>query len=99
MNVMGVGTGTTAAAAVNTALETPKGNRVPLNSTIVTSNAVAYNATFPSGGSTHTGALTEAAIFNDSSAGDMLCRTTFAAVNKGDDDTVTITWTITISAP
>jgi hypothetical protein len=27
----------------------------------------------------------------------MLCRTTFNAVNKGNDDTLQITWTITVS--
>jgi hypothetical protein len=27
----------------------------------------------------------------------MLCRTTFAVVNKGNDDTMSITWTVTIS--
>jgi len=29
--------------------------------------------------------------------GTMLCRTTFNAVNKGNDDTLQITWTITVS--
>jgi hypothetical protein len=28
----------------------------------------------------------------------MLCRTTFAVVNKAADDTMTVTWTITLSA-
>ncbi len=46
---------------------------------------------------TGTGALTEAAVLNASSSGTMLCRTVFSAVNKGADDSVTITWTITIS--
>lgn len=99
MTHMAVGTDATAAAAGNTALGTQLGTRVALTSTTVTSNAIEYVATFPSGASTHSGALVEAGIFNASTAGDMLCRTTFAAVNKGDDDTVTITWTVTISAP
>lgn len=99
MSHMGVGTSTTAAAAGQTALITQLGTRVSLDSTTVTNNAIEYVATFPSGAATHSGALTEAGIFNASTAGDMLCRTTFAAVNKGDDDTVTITWTVTIAAP
>ena len=44
-----------------------------------------------------TGALTEAGIFNASSGGTMLCRTEFDVVNKGSADTMTITWTVTVS--
>lgn len=42
--------------------------------------------------------ITEAGIFNAASGGTMLCRTTFPVVNKGDNDTMTITWTITLDA-
>jgi hypothetical protein len=41
--------------------------------------------------------VVEAAIFNAASAGTMLCRTTFAVVNKGANDGMSITWTITVS--
>ena len=58
-------------------------------------NTIVYTATFAAG--TGTGALTEAGVLNASSSGTMLCRTVFSAVNKGADDSVTITWTITIS--
>lgn len=44
------------------------------------------------------GAVTEAGIFNAASAGTMLCRTTFPVVNKGANDIMTITWTITLDA-
>ena len=44
-----------------------------------------------------TGAITEAGVFNASSGGTMLCRTVFSVVNKGADDSMTITWTITVS--
>ena len=96
MSHMGVGSGTTAAAAGDTALETQIGSRVSLTSTTVTSNAVAYVATFAAG--TGTGAVTEAGIFNASTAGTMLCRTVFSVVNKGSDDTLQITWTIQLNA-
>lgn len=96
MSHMAVGSGTTAAAAGNTALETQIGSRVSLTSTTVTSNAVAYVATFAAG--TGTGAITEAGIFNASTSGTMLCRTVFSVVNKGADDTLQITWTITLNA-
>jgi len=41
-------------------------------------------------------AIAEAGIFNDVAAGTMLARTTFAVVNKGASDALTITWTISI---
>jgi hypothetical protein len=94
MSHMGIGTGTTAAAVGDTALETQAG-RVSLTSTTVTSNSVAYVATFPAG--TGTGAITEAGIFNASSGGTMLCRTVFSVINKGAADTLGITWTVTVN--
>jgi hypothetical protein len=96
MSHMEVGTGTTAAAAGDTTLETAiSGSRVSLTSTTVTSNAVAYVATFPAG--TGTGAVTEAGLFNASSGGTMLCRTVFSVINKGAADTLGITWTVTVN--
>ena len=58
-------------------------------------------------GTNATAAIVEAGIFNESTAsgtsntdaavgGLMLCRTVFPVVNKGVDDTMTITWTVTI---
>ena len=95
MSHMELGTGTTSAAAGNTAMETViSGSRVALSSTTVTSNAVAYVASFPAG--TGTGAVTEAGIFNASSGGSMLCRTVFSVINKGANDVLGITWTITV---
>ena len=52
-------------------------------------------ATFAAG--TGTGAVTEAALLNASSSGTMLCRTVFSVVNKGSADSMTITWTVTVS--
>ena len=94
MSHMGIGTGNTAAAASDTALGT-EAARVSLTSTTVTSNAVAYVASFAAG--TGTGAITEAGILNAASGGTLLCRTVFSVVNKGASDSMTITWTVTIS--
>ena len=94
MSHMAVGDGTTNPAAGDSALESQLG-RVALTSTTVTDNAVEYVATFGAG--TGTGAVTEAGIFNASSGGTMLCRTEFAVINKGASDSMTITWTVTIS--
>lgn len=95
MSHMAVGSGTTNPAAGDTALESQLGSRVALTSTTVTDNAVEYVATFGAG--VGTGAVTEAGIFNASSSGTMLCRTEFAVINKGASDSMTITWTVTIS--
>jgi hypothetical protein len=98
-NVMGwmeLGTGTTAAAVGDTALQTAiAGSRVALTSGTSATNVVTYVASFPAG--TGTGAVTEAGVFNASSAGTMLCRTVFSVVNKGAADAMSITWTITVS--
>jgi hypothetical protein len=96
MTHMEVGTGTTAAAVGDTALQTAvASSRVTLTSTTVTTNNVAFVATFPAG--TGTGALTEAGIFNASSSGTLLCRTVFSVINKGAADTLGITWTVTVN--
>jgi hypothetical protein len=94
MTHMAVGSGTTVAAAGQTALVTEVA-RVALTSSTVTGESIAYVASYAAG--TGTGALTEAAILNASSSGTMLCRTVFSVINKGAGDTMTVTWTITIS--
>jgi hypothetical protein len=99
MSHMAIGTGTTAAAAGDTALE----NELDRNAlTSVTqgsdtdANKVTYIGDWAAGDGT--GAITEAGIFNSASAGIMLCRTVFAVKNKGAGDTLTLTWVLTISA-
>lgn len=96
MSHMGLGSGSTAADAADTDLESLLGSREALDSTTVTNNQVVYVATFEAGDAT--GAVREAGIFNASTAGTMLCRTVFDVVNKAADDTLSVTWTITISA-
>ena len=94
MSHMAIGSGSTAAAAGDSALGSELG-RVALTSTAVSGAVVAYIATFAAG--TGTGAVTEAGILNASSSGDLLCRTVFSVVNKGASDSMTITWTVTVS--
>jgi hypothetical protein len=94
MSHMGIGSGTTAPAVGDTALETELG-RVSLTSSASAGAVVTYIASFGAG--TGTGAVTEAGILNAGSAGTLLCRTTFSVVNKGADDSMSITWTITVS--
>jgi len=94
MTHMAIGAGTTAAAIGDTALGSQLG-RVTLASAASVGAVVTYTATFPAG--TGTGAVTEAGILNASSGGTLLCRTVFAVVNKGSDDAMAVTWTITVS--
>ena len=94
MSHMGIGTSSTAAVAGDIGLGA-EAARVALTSTTVTNNVVAYVASFPAG--TGTGAITEAGLFNASTVGTMFCRTTFAVVNKGASDSMTITWSVTVS--
>jgi len=94
MSHMAVGTGTNAAAAGDTTLQT-ENDRNALTSTTVTNNTIVYVATWAAADAT--AAITEAGIFDAASSGDMLARTVFPVVNKGADDSMTITWTITVS--
>lgn len=94
MSHMAIGTGNTAAASGDSSLGT-EAARQALTSTTVNNNAVSYVASFAAG--TGTGAITEAGILNAGSGGTLLCRTVFSVVNKGASDSMTITWTITIS--
>jgi hypothetical protein len=75
------------------------GSREALDSTTISgtnNEKVVYVSSFEAGDAT--GAVTEAGIFNAATSGDMLCRTVFAVVNKSADDTMAVTWTITLSA-
>jgi|TARA_B110000238_G_scaffold117807_1_gene127775 hypothetical protein len=93
---MAVGTGTTAAAAGDTTLVTELDrNALAVSGGSVSGAAITYAATWNAADGT--GALTEAGLFNASSGGTLFARTVFAVVNKGADDTVTISWTVTIS--
>lgn len=94
MSHMAIGSDNTAAAAGNTALGSELG-RVALTSSAASGAVVTYIATFGAG--TGTGAVTEAGILNASSSGDLLCRTVFSVVNKGANDSMTITWQVTVS--
>ena len=99
MSHMGLGSGTTAAAAAQTDLVTLLGAREALDSTTIAGSnneKIVYVSAFEAGDAT--GAVTEAGIFNASTSGDMLCRTVFSVVNKAADDTMSVTWTITLSA-
>lgn len=63
----------------------------------VTGSSVEYSAQFGIGEAV--GPITEAGIMNaETGACDLLCRTKFDVVNKGNSDTMIINWTVTLQA-
>ena len=69
-------------------------DRAALSAATRTGANITYTATFPAG--VATGSITEAGIFNDGTAGTMLCRTTFPVITKSASETVAISWTVTV---
>jgi hypothetical protein len=99
MSHMALGSSTTATAGDQTDLISMLGARESIDSVStlgVNSEKVRYVCNFEAGDST--GAVTEAGVFNAATGGDMLCRTVFDVVNKAADDTMAITWTVTLAA-
>ena len=98
MTHMGVGTSTQDPAGTDTALISQVGSRKAFTTAADSTDAVVtYICAFAAGEGT--GALTEAGIFNHATgtSTNMLCRTEFSVVNKGASDSMTITWTVTVS--
>jgi hypothetical protein len=94
MSHMAIGTGSTAAAAGDTALGAET-DRNALTSRTDATNVVTYVGTWAPGDGTNA-ALREAGIFNAAAAGTMLARAVYANIDKQAGDTLTITWTVTI---
>lgn len=93
---MELGTGTTAPAAGDTALGTViASSRVALTSKTRSTNVVTLQGDWAAGTATNA-AISEAGVFDAASAGNMYSRATFTAINKGANDTLTITWTYTV---
>ena len=113
MTHMAIGSSTTAAVVTDVSLggeiavagDISAYARMYMSSASQTTGVVTYITTFGVNNpnrtiTSNTTAITEAGIFNSSTSalgGTMLCRTTFNPVNKGNDDTLQITWTITVS--
>ena len=96
MTHMGVGSGTTSAAAGQTALVSQLGSREALDSTNASANTIVFVCSLEAGDGT--GAVSESGIFNAASSGTMLARVVFPVVNKQADDTMSITHSITLTA-
>jgi hypothetical protein len=92
---IGIGTDATAVAASQTALIAPAGDRLPsatpvLAMTTIADDSIQLEAMF--GVSQASVVVAEAGLFTALTGGTMIARTTFGAITKGPDDTLTITW-------
>lgn len=101
-NYIGLGTGGTAvdAADVELAAELPTGvNYERLQDTTAqyssSTKKLILSVTFAPGDAT--GTLRESGIFNAATGGDMFARQTFDEITKASGDTLTATWTITLT--
>jgi len=84
---MAVGSGTPSGTALGTELD-----RNALTTKTRAGAVVTMTATWGPGDGT--GAITESGIFDAASAGNMWCSSSFAVVNKGAGDTVSVSWTL-----
>jgi hypothetical protein len=94
MRYVGIGTDATAEAASNTVLGAEVARHTGTVS-YVSDQIFQVKATFGTG--LGTGAIVEYGLFSSSTAGTMLARDTEAAINKGANDTLTVTAQITLS--
>lgn len=95
MSHMAVGTGGSQVAVAADATLNNQLARIPIATPVVQNNVITFTGVF--GPTFGTGTLSEAGIFNSPTAGTMLCRTTFPAVEKEEDDIIAVTWSITIN--
>lgn len=93
MSYIALGTGSTAASASDTSLETELSTRV--QGTLSFDGPIWQNQAF-FGSGVDTGTIAEAGIFSDVSGGTMMARQTFTPIVKGAGEGVLVTWQITI---
>ena len=93
MSHMAIGSTSTATALTNTALLYELA-REALTTTTLSGVNITYVGVFGPG--VGTGNIVEAGIFNDGTAGTMLCRTTFPVITKLSTDTIAISWTVSV---
>ena len=91
---MAIGTGTNAAAAGDTTLQTEL-DRNALTSNTASTNVLTLVGDWAAGDGT--GAITEAGVLNNSSGGTLYSRAVFSVINKAAGDTLQITWTYTLT--
>lgn len=95
MGYIALGTDATAASASQTALLAEAARVATSYAHTGGTKIFSLAATFSAG--TGTGALTEAGVLNAASSGTLLDRVTFSTINKGSSDSLTATFTFTLS--
>ena len=90
-----IGTGSTGVQGTDTALETQAARVANVYAHSTGTKVFTMTADYAAG--TGTGAITESALLNASSAGTMLNRIVFSVINKGASDTLQVVWSITLS--
>lgn len=97
MNAIAVGTGTTTPVQSQAALNTEIARIATVYAHSIGTQVFTLTGTFAAG--VATGAITEAGVFNSTSAssGTMLDRVVFSVINKGANDTLTATFQFTLS--
>lgn len=84
-------------AIVSALPQTDLGNelaRVATSTASAVDNNITFTASFGAG--VGTGSLQEAGIFNDTTSGTMLCRTTFPVITKTSGETIAISWVVSV---
>lgn len=97
-NYIAIGTGSTAAAAGDTALVSELTRIQDSTAAYTTTSGKQLLLQVSFGPGVGTGNVAESGLFNASSGGNMLARQTFTSISKGASDTLTVTWTITLSS-
>ena len=95
MNYIAVGTGTTSVTAADTKLVTELSRKAATYAHNAGTTKLTLQTTFNAGEAT--GAITEAGICNASTGGIFFDRVTFAVINKGASDVLTVTFEITLT--
>ena len=90
---MAIGTGTTAASASDTALQTEVARTTAITPTNPDAHTLQFQTTYAAG--TGTGAITEVGMLDANSSGTLLNHTIFSAINKAAGDALTMTVQIT----
>lgn len=97
-NYIAIGTGSTAPAAGDTALVSELTRLQDATATYTTTSGKQLQLQVSFGPGVGTGNIAESGLFNAASGGSMLARQTFTTISKGASDTLTVTWTITLSS-
>lgn len=97
MSYIAVGTNTTAVSVDQTALQTQLMAKAATYAHTAGTKTFTFETTFAKGEAT--GAITEASVQNAETGGILIDRVVFPVINKGDDDTLKMTFTFTMSQP